>query len=90
MPGSLAPGAAGVAQPSQHLAEHLVAEGRVGVQQHQLPPGKAAAQPRRSLKVQPGVLLASLQAVDQAALHKALAGGTAAAPAQADGRIQVL
>lgn len=89
LPVSLVPGAARVAQPPQHLAEHLVAKRRVGVQQHQLPPGKGAAQSRCSLKVPPGVFLAGLQLVDQAALHKALAGSVAAAPAQANGRVQV-
>lgn len=79
----------GVAQPPQHLAQHLVAQGRVGVEQHQLLPCEGAAQPRRLLEVPPGVVVTALQPMDQAALHQALARGSAAAPAQADGGIQV-
>lgn len=86
---SVAAGAVGVAQPPQHLTEHLVAEGRVGVEQHQLLPGERAAQAGRTLEVAPGVLIAGLQPADQPPLHEALAGGAAAAPGQADGGVQV-
>lgn len=86
---SVAVGHVGVAQPPQHLAQHLVAERRVGVEQHQLPPCEGAAKPCRPLEVAPGVVLAGLQPADQPALHQALARSAAAAPAQADGGVQV-
>lgn len=90
LPVSVASSAIRVAQPTEHFAEHLVAEGRVGVEKHELLPGEGAAQARCPLQVPPGILVPFLQAVDEAALHEALAGGTAAAPAQADGSVQVL
>lgn len=90
LPISVASGAMGVAQPAEHLAEHLVAERRVGVEKHELLSGEGAAQARCALEVPPSILVPRLQPVDEAALHEALAGGTPAAAAEAYGSFQVL
>lgn len=90
LPVSVAPSSIRVAQPTEHLAEHLVAERGVGVEQHELLPGEGAAQARCALQVPPGILVPRLQPADEAALHEALAGGTPAAAAQANGSVQVL